>query len=186
MALTSRAGQKLASRQTDALTPARVAHALEKEGIALNEKQFSALNYYLQGESKSDACVKAGLGATSSWSLFANPKVQSAMALVLERFLVVDAAPAALRCLYSIVQDERAAPGVRVTAANSLLDRAGFDAKRLAKQGNDTRELSTMTADELRAEIARLEREQEGRMKDITADSEPNSEPDDSYLVDFA
>lgn len=170
----------------DVLTPARVAKTLDNEGIALSDKQFEMLLHYLQGADKATACELAGLSRTSSWTLFASPKVQAAIALVLERFLVVDAAPAALRTLYKVMNDEKAAHGVRVTAANSLLDRAGFDAKRLAKQGADTRELSTMTADELRAEIARLEQEQEGRMKDITADSAPDSEPDDSYLIDFA
>lgn len=169
------------TRQHEAMTPAKVAITLNKEGIALGDRQFAALINYLQGDSKSVACEKAGLNANASWSVFSSPKMHAAMALVIERFLVAEAAPAALRALYNIVGDTKAAPGVRVTAANSLLDRAGFDTKRLAKQGSGERDAQTMTADELRAEIARLEREQEARMRDVS----PDSEPSDSYAIDF-
>lgn len=171
----------------DPLTPSKVAKMLENEGLMLSDKQFLMLYYYLQGATKTEACVKAGLRPTSATMLFGSAKVQAAIAMVLERFLVGDAAPAALRCLYQILHDPKAAPGVRVTAANSLLDRAGFDNKRLAKvQDADGKDVSTMTADQLRAEIARLEREQESRMKDVTNhDSAPDSEPIPDQVIEM-
>lgn len=167
------------------LSPAIVANTLEKGGIDLTEKQFIAVLEYLNGKSKTAACEAAGLAPIKSWSLFRSAKVQAAMGLILERFLLVDAAPAALRTLFDIVQDAKAAPGTRVQAANSLLDRAGFDNKRLSKADGDKADLHTMTADELRAEIVRLEREQEARMKDVSGHGAPDSEPVDRDAIDF-
>jgi len=173
----------------DPLTPSKVANMLENQGISLSEKQFLMIYYYLQGATKTEACVKAGLRPESATVLFGGKKVQAAIAAVLETFLVADAAPAALRVLYQILHDNRAAPGVRVQAANSLLDRAGFDAKRLAQAVNGGDKLdSEKTAEELRAEIAALERELSNRARDVTPASPndaPNDAPIDQQIIDI-
>jgi len=179
------------SRPRDPLTPSKVANMLENQGISLSEKQFLMIYYYLQGATKTEACVKAGLRPESATVLFGGKKVQAAIAAVLERFLVADAAPAALRVLYQILHDNRAAPGVRVQAANSLLDRAGFDARRLAQAVRDGDKLdSEKTAEELRAEIAALERELSNRARDVTpaapaAPDAPNDAPIDQQIIDI-
>ena len=180
------------SMPRDPLTPSKVANMLENQGISLSEKQFLMLYHYLQGATKTEACVKAGLRPTSATMLFGSGKVQAAIAAVLERFLIADAAPAALRVLYQILHDTKAAPGVRVQAANSLLDRAGFDAKRLAQAASDGDKLdSEKTADELRAEIAALERELSNRARDVTPDAPespndaPNDVPIDPQIIDI-
>lgn len=177
------------SKPRDPLTPSKVANMLENQGISLSEKQFLMLYFYLQGSTKTEACAKAGLRPTSATMLFGSSKIQAAIAAVLERFLVADAAPAALRVLYQILHDTKAAPGVRVQAANSLLDRAGFDAKRLAQAAQSGDKLdSEKTADELRAEIAALERELSNRARNVTPESPndaPNDAPIDPQIIDI-
>jgi len=180
--MTTRQG---GAKARDPLTPSRVANTLENEGILLSEKQFLMLYFFLQGSTKTEACAKAGLRPTSASILFGSSKMQAAIAAVLEKFLVADAAPAALRTLYQILHDTKAAPGVRVQAANSLLDRAGFDSKRLAQAARDSDKLdSEKTAEELRAEIAALERELSNRAVDITPNA-PNDAPTDAQLAEM-
>lgn len=167
------------------LTPAKAKSAIQSAGIGLSEKQIKALCYYISGADKQTAMLDAGYPATHAWSFFQNGKVQAAMAAIVDRFLLVDAAPAALRALYQIVNDEKQAGGVRVQAANSLLDRAGFDAKRHSIVEGSGKDAASMSRDELQAEIERLSREIDGRMRDITPDSAPNDEPITSEVLDM-
>jgi len=164
------------------MTPAKVSKAIENAGLSLTEKQIRILQFYIGGMSKSAACEAAGFPPTLSWSAFNHPKMAAAVGAVVDQFLTVEAAPAALRLLYKVVDDDKMAAGVRVQAANSLLDRAGFTAKRHEKQDDNTRDVSTMSADELRAQIAKLEAE----MQDVTPDSDAVSGAIDSYDADFA
>jgi hypothetical protein len=165
----------------DTLTPARAKKTLEAHGIDLPERQFEMLYHYVSGDDKATACRKAGYPATASWTLFNRGKVRRALPLIIESFLVTDAAPAALRALYRIVTDDKAPGGVQVQAANSLLDRAGFGAKRHEKQAGEGKDVAQMSADELRQAIDKLQAEIDGRMHDVT----PDSEPDDSQLAEI-
>lgn len=105
--------------------------------------------------------------------------------MLMDRFLTGEAAPAAIRALYQLVNDEKQAGGIRVQAANSLLDRAGFTAKRHEIQAASTKDTSTMTRDELQAEIERLSLAIDQRMKDVTPDGVPNDEPIDQQTLDM-
>lgn len=167
------------------LTPAKIARTLEEEKIDLPDKHFAALVLYLNGATKSSACATVGLPEQNVWSIFAGRKMQRAMAAVVERFLSVDATPAAFRVLYMLMNDEKQAGGTRLGAAAKLLAIAGYAEKRYDPKAKEGKELTEMSADELRAEIARLEQEQDSRMKDVTGNAEPVSEPDNSYLSDF-
>src|SRR5690606_35996477 len=117
-------------RTRDVLSPARVAKSLENAGLSLSEKHLHLLSYYMGGMSKTAACEAVGLKGSAVWTVFNHPKMVAAMGAVVERFLVTEATPAALRTLYSIVNDDKVAAGPRIQAANSLLDRAGFVSKR--------------------------------------------------------
>lgn len=161
-----------------ALTEARAKKALERQGIALSERQFTFLMTYLSGGSKADALAAAGYAENAAWSVFESARLRSAISFVLENFLVGDAAPASLRALYQIVTDDKTAPGIRVQAANSLLDRAGFDAKRHERNAGTGKDASQMSREELQAEIDKLSREIEGRMVDVTPVSEPIAQQD--------
>lgn len=174
-------------RYSNPLTPAKIANTLLDQGINLSDKQFHAVTLYLQGHSKTDACLGAGLPASKITTVFGSAKVQNAIGLILERFLVGDAAPAALRCLYQILHDDKAAPGVRVQAANSLLDRAGFDNKRLSKAADPAGDKpdADKTPAEIEAEIRALEASLKAKTKDVTpADSAPDSEPIDAQILE--
>ena len=173
---------KRVSKSFDGLSPAKVAKSLESSGVSLSEKYLHILILYMGGLSKTDACEAAGVQGTAVWSVFNHPKMLAAMGAVVERFLVTEATPAALRTLYSIVTDDKVAAGPRIQAANSLLDRAGFVSKRNDKGAAQDGDITTFTADQLREQIAKLEAE----MKDVTPDNKPDSKPMDSDLIDFA
>lgn len=173
----------MASHQT--LTPSRAKNALDRAGMQLSKQQLTAVLAYLTGMSKNDAMRAAGYTENKSWAVFESANVKNAIAVILESFLQSDAAPAALRALYTIVSDDRAAPGIRVQAANSLLDRAGYDAKRHARAHESTKDVSTMTGVELQAEIDRLQQQIDARMTDITPVSVTDDEPSDSQDIDM-
>lgn len=162
----------------DTLTPARAKKALHRAGIDLPQRQFEMLCYYISGDDKATACRKAGFPATASWTLFNRPKLRAAVPLIIDAFLVEDASPAALRALYRIVTDEKQAGGIRVQAANSILDRAGFTAKRHEKADAPQRDASTMTPDELQSEIDKLQAAIDAKMRDITPNDTPTSTQD--------
>lgn len=158
---------------------------MKRAGIRLSDKQLLFVTEYLSGKSKTEAAAVAGYADKAVWGVLEGARMRAAIAVVLENFLVGDAAPAALRALYSIVSDEKVAAGVRVSAANSLLDRAGFDAKRLAAKGDDGKDISTMTVEDLRAEIDKLQAQLEGKAVDVTPVGEPDSEPVTSQELDL-
>lgn len=160
----------------DTLTPARAKKVLERAHIDLPQRQFEMLCYYVTGDDKATACRKAGYPETASWTLFNRPKLRAAIPLIIDAFLLEDAAPAALRALYRVVTSDKEAAGVRIAAANSLLDRAGFTAKRHDKADTPQRDASTMTPDELQSEIDKLQAAIDAKMRDITPDDEPSTE----------
>lgn len=151
---------------------------------SLSDRQVLFVTAFMQGASKSEAAIVAGYdSAQAGMAAWRSKKVQAAIALMVDRFLVGEAAPAALRALYQIVNDEsgRVAGGVRVAAAVAILDRAGFNAKR--HQGGEAElDIGAMSAAELRQALARIDAELTGRMVDVTPDSEPmTSQELDTY-----
>lgn len=174
------------SYKREPFTPAKAAKALEDEGIRINQKQFAMILFYLRGASITEACVEAGLSETSSWAHFNNPRVVAAIGAIIQRFLIAEAAPGAMRVEYMLMNDAKAPAGVRLAAAKDLLDRAGFSAKAQGKQGKGDGDITTKSVAELRDEIERLEREIERQAVDVTPDKTPDSAPDDDYLSEFA
>lgn len=139
----------------------------------LSERQISFIYNYLQGMPKHDAAVAAGYETTSASAVFRGAKIQAALALVMDRFLLGELAPMALRTAHQIMGDPKAPAGVRATLALGVLDRAGFSAKRHEKGDGTAKDPSTMTAADLQSEIDRLQREIDARMRDVTPVSAP-------------
>lgn len=142
----------------------------------LSDRQISFIYNYLQGMPKHDAAVAAGYETTSASTVFRGAKVQAALALVMDRFLLGELAPMALRTAHQIMGDPKSPAGVRATLALGVLDRAGFSAKRHEKPGGSDKDPSTMTAADLQSEIDRLQREIDARMRDVTPVSAPISQ----------
>jgi len=159
------------------LTPAKARKAIDRAGIRLTDKQLAAVLTYVTGGTKSDAMIAGGYAPESAWMVFEGGNVKAAIGVIIDSFLQTDAAPAALRALYMIVSDDRTAPGIRVQAANSLLDRSGYDAKRHAREAEQGKDPTQMSSDELLAEIEKLQAQIEGRMHDVTPVSETVSVP---------
>jgi hypothetical protein len=157
----------------DTLTPARAKKALDRAGIKLADRQLEMLYYYVSGHDKATACRMAGYPETASWTLFNRPKMREAIPLVIDAFLIEDASPAALRALYRIVSDDKSPAGVRVQAANSILDRAGFNAKRHENKGELHKDMSQMSAVEIEEQIRKLQQAIDDRLRDVTPDDEP-------------
>lgn len=144
----------------------------------LSDRQISFIWNYLQGMPKVDAAVAAGYGESSASMVFRGSKVQAALALVMDRFLLGELAPMALRTAHQIMGDVKAPAGVRATLALGVLDRAGFSAKRHERADGSAKDPSTMTAADLQSEIDRLQREIDARMRDVTPLNAPITQQD--------
>jgi len=154
----------------------------ELQQFGLTERQSSFINAYLDGLDFQAAALASGYSVVTAKALLRSAKVQQAMALILDRFLIGELAPAALHTISLLLNDSRTAAGIKANLALGVLDRSGFSAKRFDKQGELGKDASAMTSAELQAEIDKLSREIEGRMVDVTPDSEPpTSQELDTY-----
>ena len=165
-----------------ALTKESVTKALS-DTHSLSDRQLLFVTAVLSGKGKGEAARLAGYNdSTNGVAAWQSKKVQAAVAVLIDRFLVGEAATLAVGVLYEIAGDKRVASGVRVTAANSLLDRAGFTAKRHEKLGDIAQDIADMSAAQIRARIAALDTELDQRMVDVTPSSEPMTEQElDTY-----
>lgn len=110
------------------------------------------------GYTESDAKVAA-------WELPRNAQVAAAIALQTRAAIVAGAAVAS-RYLVAAVKDDAVPHGVRIQAANSLLDRAGIVAPRDAAA--PTRELDSCSIEELHALVDQLASKRGDQAKDVT------------------
>lgn len=147
-------------------------------GYALTDRALNAVLNFLNGLNKEDACEAAGYAKGSSGMVFRSAKVQAAISAAMDRFMVGELAPGAIHVLSRLLYDERVAAGVRKDIAFGLLDRAGFSAKRHEKGDSTSKDPSTMTPDDLQAQIDKLQREIDAKMRDITPNDAPNIQQD--------
>lgn len=147
----------------------------------LSERQMNFVWAYLQGATKEGAAAASGYSPASGSAVFRSGKVQAALALINDRFLLGELAPMALRTAHILLGDDKTPPGVRSTLALGILDRAGFTAKRHDKQGAAQFDATLATSDQLQSEIDRLQAEIEAKMLDVT----PDDTPADSQAVDL-
>jgi HEAT repeat protein len=110
-------------------------------------------------------------------------EVRQAVRAAVSSRLINEAPAIALKVLIEMVRDETAPKGVRVQAANSLLDRAGYVAPRAPEAGrDDLKPLADYTVDELRSLVDKIEGERAAEAKIINSDSTPPSA--DTQVID--
>lgn len=146
--------------------------------LGLNDRQWTFVSNFLDGKSFQAASDCAGYSVSSAKALLRSAKVQQAMALILDRFLVGELAPSAIHTISKLLNDAATPAGVKANLALGVLDRSGFSAKRFEKADGSLKDTSAMSAPELQAEIDRLSREIEAKMVDVTPVSEPLTDED--------
>jgi phage terminase small subunit len=114
------------------------------------------------------------------------PHVQAALAAELRRFLVTEAAPAALQLLYMVMTDERQPDmKLRIACAKTIADRAGFiPPKAQGDSGLVPKSLAEMDRGELLETAQRIHRELSDRAVTVI-DSEPPVHANDTQLADI-
>lgn len=140
----------------------------------LTERQVSFIWNYLQGMTKDGAATASGYLPGAGSTVFRGAKVQAALAACMDRFLVGELAPMALRTAHKLMDEDRTPPGVKASLVLGILDRAGFSAKRHEKGDQLGKDPSTMTPDELQAQIDKLQAQIEAKMRDITPIDAPS------------
>lgn len=162
-----------------------VKKVMKTYGPLLNQQQREMISLYLSGFSKSEAAVRAGYAQNNVSQAWQSAGVAAAMPAILDAFIQNEAAPAALRALYNVVSNDQESATARISAANSLLDRAGYTAKRMEVK-EQSKDVSSMTRAELDAEIARLSDVIDSRTKDVTPTSKRGIQLDlDSEVIDI-
>lgn len=115
-------------------------------------------------------------------SLMRLPHVQAAILDGLRRFLVMEAAPQALRVMFRFMNDETVDKKIRLAAAKTLADRAGFIAPK-ASENKDLANRSPvdMSAHELREMAQRIQKELSDRATVVIDHSPKSSQPTDIF-----
>ncbi len=139
--------------------------------LKLSKKERAFVSALVEGGEPTAAALKSGYAesdaATAGWEMMHARRIAAAIDIEIKRALVAGAAVAS-RFLVKTVKDETAPAGVRVQAANSLLDRAGYVAPRQDAPRDGSRPLTDQSIDELRTLVDRLERERGSSAKDVT------------------
>lgn len=157
-----------------------VKHALARSGLDEREETFAAA--LIAGRSMQEACDVSRYSLAEGYRLLRRPIVQAAIAAAIDASLRSDLAPLALVTARKMIASDKTADGARTTLILGVLDRAGYSADRFKRQAADSgRDVTQMKAEELRAEIDRLQREIEGRAIDVT----PNDTADVAQALDM-
>jgi uncharacterized small protein (DUF1192 family) len=152
---------------------------LERHGLSEAQRDFVV--HIIGGTRPVDAAIYAGFNRNHAYQLLRVPAIRLAIHECIQADLVSDA-PANLKVLRTIRDDETAPKGVRSDIAIKLMRLAGHIEPTKADDNGPTKQLSEMSADELRqyiernqAEIDRIEGELAARAIDVSApDSTPN------------
>lgn len=113
------------------------------------------------------------------------PHVQAALAAELRRWLITEAAPAALKLMYEVMLDDLKDPKLRIACAKTLADRSGFIApKAKDSSGLEAKSPAEMNREELVEMSQRIAKEL-GDRSVITIDSAPRPPVIDSELLDI-
>ncbi len=156
--------------------------------VRLTEMQAAFVSAYFDSSDATKAARSAGYEQSTAhvaaYRLLRTPHVLAAIQAETERRMRTEAAPVAYRVLLDIVRNTAVRPEVRVSAAKTLLDRAGHIAPSPAKADKDgvDKPDNEKTADELRAEIQALERALSDRAKPVDS---PTGEQEEPQAIDM-
>jgi phage terminase small subunit len=129
-----------------------MSRSVAERGLTPLQERF--VEQILEGHNTLQAATLAGVGSPQvhAYRVASLPHVQAEIARQLGRRLANEAAPVAYSVLVKILRDENAASRVRVDAAKTLLDRAGFVPPRAPDPpGTTGKQLNEMSREELRA-----------------------------------
>jgi hypothetical protein len=149
------------------------------------EQQARFVERAADGLDLKDCALYAGYAESGAGDaatrLMREPAIVAAVQLAMARRLAV-CAPASLRVLQDFVTDKTVDNRIRLAAAKTLLDRAGFIApKAVDRTGEGRKALNVMNMDELRQERDRLEKEISDRAKPV---SSAKAAPQDTQAID--
>jgi phage terminase small subunit len=135
----------------------------------LTPAQQAFVKAVLRGENPGRAAVAAGYNseASANYLMSRHAGVIAAIREETVRALIVEDAPLARQTLRTIMQDTAAPANARVSAAKTLLDRAGYVAPKHAEKA-DRKAVAELSSEELRDMIARIEGELGARATDVT------------------
>lgn len=152
------------------MAPTKNPLSLSAQG--LTEQQRIFVREFAKSGDKVTAAVEAGYSKhgihNTTSDLLRLPVVVRAIQIETAKRLAA-AAPVALRVIERLVSDEATHPKIRLDAAKTILDRAGYigpKAREADKSGDQP--LHELSTDELRALAGRLEAEIAGRARDVT------------------
>lgn len=138
----------------------------------LTDKEANFVRHISEGIAPPDAARLAGFAEASrngtAYSLLRAPRVLAAIHTEVRRKLVA-VAPIALAVIERLVKDDTTPPKIRLDAARTLLDRAGFIAPRaIVDKATHELALHELSIGELRSLADKLEGELSGRAKDVS------------------
>lgn len=146
------------------------------DGLTEQQVRFVA-EFVSNGGNGKQACVTAGYAAKSAhqeaYRLLRKPHVLEAVRKEQARVLGTMSAKA-LHVLDQLLGDTEISPAVRLDAAKTILDRAGYVSARNPSHSisSDDRALTEMSADELRALLGVIEHVKESRASQaVTVDA---------------
>jgi hypothetical protein len=120
------------------------------ENRSLTEKQSHFVRLIVQGLKQMQAAELAGYSAPSQdgCKLMRLPHILEAIQLETARRLAGEAVPLAVGTLINVMRNEKAPASARVSAANSVLDRAGIGVRK-GEQAALAKDPENMNLDEL-------------------------------------
>ena len=177
------------ANQTLTLDKQAVEASLSRYKAGLTPQECNVITLLLTGDSS--VMELDGKPNPDLARILQRPAVAAVMSAMIERFLQTQGAAVAISTIYSLMSDKRVAPATRLSAANTLLNAAGWTAKRAEAVDNAPDDTRNMSAGELRAQIDKLQKEIDGRALDITpkgpqtGHSAPVSEPLPSEVLEL-
>jgi hypothetical protein len=121
-------------------------------------------------------CALPGEPSEAAWVMLHTPAVVTAIQAAVALRIRTEGAALAQRLLTDIVRGTIvAAPGIRVDAAKTLLDRAGIVAAKAPEKPGE-RPLSDYSVDELQSLIPKLEAERAAAARDVTPETARETE----------
>jgi hypothetical protein len=148
------------------------------QGLTPDQRAF--VDAYLKvGGKGSDAVLLSGLPGEPSqtaWRMLHTPAVVAAIQAAVALHIRTNDAVIARQLLRDVVDGTvPAAPGIRVDAAKTLLDRAGIVAAKAPEKPGE-RPLSDYSVDELQSLIPKLEAERAAAARDVTPETARETE----------